>query len=306
MEKYDLVIIGGGVTGFGAAMYAGRFEMKTLLLGDVMGGVIMTTNEVANYPGFKMITGTELAEKLREHALDYKVDMKEIKVDKVEKAKDGFIVTTRESKYFATSIILATGTEWKKLNVPGEKEFANKGVHYCALCDGAFYKNKVVAIIGGSDSAAKDALVLAEYASKVYMIYRGDKIHPEPVNLRRIEANSKIEVINKTNVVEIKGDRFVNKVILDKAHNGSKELALDATFIAIGHIPLSSLAKDIGMALDSKGEVIIDRHGFSNVEGAYAAGDVVNTDFKQAITGVAEGVTAAFNAYNYVSKKRLG
>jgi len=301
---YDVIIIGGGVSGFGAAMYAGRFELKTLLIGDIMGGVIITTNEVANYPGFKMLTGTELSDKLREHALEYNVEMITDKATKVEKTSHGFKVHIEDKSFDTHTVIFATGTEWRKLGVPGEKEFSGRGVHYCALCDGAFYKDKVVALIGGSDSAAKDALVLTEYAKKVYIIYRGEQIHPEPVNLRRVLANKKIEIINNTNVTEIKGDKFVNKVILDKEHDGSKEFPVEAVFVAIGHIALSSLAKELGVALDKKGEVIIDRHGFTNMPGVYAAGDVVNTDFKQAITGVAEGVTAAYNAYNFIGESK--
>ena len=304
-EIYDTIIIGGGVTGFGAAMYAGRFEMKTLLLGDTMGGVIITTNEVANYPGFSLITGMELAEKLKQHALEYKVKMLEKKVEEVRKAADGFVAVTVSEQFSGKTIIFATGTEWKKLKVPGEKEFANKGVHYCALCDGAFYKGKIVALVGGSDSAAKDALVLAEYAKKVYIVYRGEKIRPEPVNLRRVEANQKIEVISKANVLRIKGERFVKAITLDREFHGSQDLPVDGVFIAIGHLPLSSLAKRIGVTVNNKDEIIIDRHGFTNVEGVFAAGDVVDTEFKQAITGVAEGVTAAYNAYNYLQKAKV-
>ena len=304
MEKtYDVIIIGGGVSGFAAAMYAGRFELKTLVIGDTLGGVIITTNEVANYPGFKMVTGIELADKIREHALEYKVDVDTAFTTKCEKTKEGFKVSTSEKSYLGKTVILATGTKWRKLKVPGEEDFANKGVHYCALCDGAFYKDKVVALVGGSDSAAKDALVLTQYAKKVFIIYRGKQIHPEPINLRRVEQNKKIEVINETNVKEIKGEKFVNKLILDKPYKGSEEFAVDAVFIAIGHEPLNELAKQLGVKLNGKGEIIIDRHGFTNVEGVYAAGDIVNTEFKQAITGVAEGVTASFNAYNHLQKQ---
>ncbi|MBS3106212.1 FAD-dependent oxidoreductase [Candidatus Woesearchaeota archaeon] len=305
MEKtYDVIIIGGGVSGFAAAMYAGRFELKTLVIGDTLGGVIITTNEVANYPGFKMVTGIELADKIREHALEYKVDVDTAFTTKCEKTKEGFKVSTSEKSYLGKTVILATGTKWRKLKVPGEEDFANKGVHYCALCDGAFYKDKVVALVGGSDSAAKDALVLTQYAKKVFIIYRGKQIHPEPINLRRVEQNKKIEVINETNVKEIKGEKFVNKLILDKPYKGSEEFAVDAVFIAIGHEPLNELAKQLGVKLNGKGEIIIDRHGFTNVEGVYAAGDIVNTEFKQAITGVAEGVTASFNAYNHLQKQK--
>jgi len=305
MEKtYDVIIIGGGVSGFAAAMYAGRFELKTLVIGDTLGGVIITTNEVANYPGFKMVTGIELADKIREHALEYKVDVDTAFTTKCEKTKEGFKVSTSEKSYLGKTVILATGTKWRKLKVPGEEDFANKGVHYCALCDGAFYKDKVVALVGGSDSAAKDALVLTQYAKKVFIIYRGKQIHPEPINLRRVEQNKKIEMINETNVKEIKGEKFVNKLILDKPYKGSEEFAVDAVFIAIGHEPLNELAKQLGVKLNGKGEIIIDRNAKTNLPGVYAAGDVVDTAFKQAITGVAEGVTASFNAYNHLQKQK--
>ena len=175
-------------------------------------------------------------------------------------------------------------------------------MHYCALCDGAFYRNKVAAVIGGSDSAAKDALVLTQWASKVYMIYRGEKIRPEPVNYERVMANRKIEIIYRTNVKEIKGDKFVNGIVLDSLYKGNSGLKLDAVFVAIGHIALSQLAGKAGVKLNEKGEIMINRNAETNVPGAYAAGDVVDTRFKQAITGVAEGVQAAYSAYEYINK----
>ncbi len=302
---YDTIIIGGGVAALGAALYSGRFQMKTLVIGENIGGTIMNTNEVANYPGFEMISGMELIDKLKKHAEQYDIEIEMAKVDKIMKKGDCFKVSTGSKDYSAKAIILATGTEWRKLNVPGEKEYTGKGVHYCALCDGAFYKDKVVAVIGGSDSAAKDALLMTQYAKKVYIIYRKEEIRAEPITKSKVDANKKIEIIKNTNVVSIKGDKFVNKVFLDKEYDGSKEFALDGVFIDIGHIPISSLAKEIGVKLDKKGEIIIDRQGFTNVKGVFAAGDVVDTEFKQAITGVAEGVTAAYNAYHYIDSNNI-
>jgi len=299
---YDTIIIGGGVAALGAALYAGRFELKTLIISENIGGTIINTNDIANYPGFKMITGMDLIDKLKKHAEEYKPEFEISKVVKAEKTSNGFKVYTKEKEYETKTLIIATGTEWRKLNVPGEKEYTGKGVHYCALCDGAFYKDKVCAIIGGSDSAARDAILLTQYAKKVYIIYRREKIRAEPVTKTRVEANDKIEIISNTNVTEIKGDKFVNKVILDKEYNGSKEFPVDGFFIDIGHIPLSSLAKDIGMNINEKNEVIVDRHGLTNVEGAFACGDVIDTEFKQAISGVAEGVTAAYNVYEFLNK----
>ncbi len=300
---YDTIIIGTGVTGYGAAMYAGRLGLKTLLVGDTPGGTIILTDRVENYPGFVRLTGQELADNLRKHAEDYKdfVSFKENKATKIEKKGDKFIVHIGNEKAESHTVIFATGTKWRELNVPGHDEFMNKGVHYCALCDAFFYRKKTVAVIGGSDSSAKDALVLTEHAEKVYIIYRGEKIHPELPNMKRVEAAKNLEIINFTNITEIKGNETgVTSVILDKDYKGSRELRLDGVFIAIGHIALSDLAKELGVSLNQKGEIIINRKSETNIPGFYAAGDVCDTNFKQAITGVSEGVLAAYSAYEYV------
>lgn len=305
-EVFDIAIIGSGVVGYGTAVYAGRFNMKTAVIGDTPGGVITTTDVVENYPGFIRLTGIELAEELKKHALDYKPEMITDKVTDAQKMENGlFELTTSEGKKVVSkTVVFATGTKWKKLGIPGETEYANKGVHYCALCDGAFYKEKIVAIIGGSDSAAKDALVMTQWAKKVYIIYRGEKIRAEPVNYDRVMANKKIEMIYNTNVKEIKGEKFVSSVVLDKPYDGSTDFKLDAIFVAIGHIALSELAVELGVKVDAKGEIITDRDAKTNVPGIYAAGDVTNIRFKQAITGVADGVQAAYSAYEYINEKK--
>jgi thioredoxin reductase (NADPH) len=303
---YDLVIIGGGVSGLAAAMYAGRLDLKTVVIGESMGGTIALTNVVENYPGFKKITGEELANKIKDHAKEYDVEFVINKVDKVERDKDKtFRVFTGKKHYHTKTILFATGTEWRKLKAPGEKEFSNKGVHYCALCDGPFYKNKTVGVVGGSDSAAKEALLLTKHAKKVYIIYRGDKIRPEPINKKRVEENKKIKIIYKTTVLEIKGDKKVTHVILDKPYKGSKKFKLDGLFIDIGHIPLSSIAKQLKVKLNKKGEIKIDRNSKTNISGVFSAGDVADTAFKQAITGVGEAVTAAYSAYKYVNENEI-
>ena len=299
---YDVVIIGGGVSGLGAAIYAGRFELKTVVISEKPGGTITLTDDIANYPGFKQIAGLDLADKLEEHAKDYNIEFIGRKVDKIEKTKQIFKITAGEDEYQSKTVIFATGTEWKKLGVSGEKEYTGKGVHYCALCDGAFYKDKIVGIVGGSDSAAKEALLLTKFAKKVFIIYRKETIRAEPITLKRVQENDKIEIINNTNVTEIKGDKFVTSVILDKEHNGSTEFQLDGIFIDIGHLALSDLAKELGVKLNDKGEIKTNRDAETNVKGVFAAGDVADNKFKQAITGVAEGVIAAYNAYEYLNK----
>lgn len=312
-DEYDFIILGAGVTGLSAAMYAARLGLRALCLGASygselpLGGVITTTNVVENYPGFIRLTGTELADKIREHAMSYNlVSIKEEKALEVKKEEKHFVVKTDKSSHKGKAILFATGTKWRTLDIPGSKEFENRGVAYCALCDSPLYKNKVVAVIGGSDSAAKDALLLSEHAKKVYLIYRGEEIRPEPINKERIKNNKKIEVINKTNLLEIKGSKSVERVVLDRPYNGKKELELNGVFVAIGHEVLSDLAVPLGVKLNSKKEIVINHMDSStNITGVFAAGDVADKPFKQAITGVAEGCTAAHSAYEYISKEKV-
>lgn len=312
VKSYDFGIIGAGGTGLAAAMYGARLGLKTIVFGSShgsempVGGVITTTNVVENYPGFIRLTGQELADKIREHAQSYDlVTIKEERVSDVKKEKNTFIIKTETDTYTVKTVLFATGTKWRKLTVPGAEKLENKGVAYCALCDAPLYRNKIVAVVGGADTAAKDALVLANHAKKVYIIYRGEEIRPEPINKTRVLENKKIEVITKTNVLQVNGTDFVESVTLDKAYKGSKELALEGLFVAIGHDILSDLAKPLGVKLNEKREIVIDhKTSETNVPGVYAAGDVADKPFKQAITGVAEGCTAAYSAYEYISKNK--
>ena len=303
---HDTIIVGAGCAGLATAMYAGRLGLKTLMVADNIGGTITLTDVVENYPGFIKLTGQELADNLKRHAEAYNIEKEEAKVTKISRNHNCFLVKTDEDKSFeGKTIIFATGTKWKKLNVPGEAEFANKGVHYCALCDGAVYKGKVLTVAGGGDSAAKEALLLSQFGKKVYVLARGGKLRAESINLGRIKSNPKIEVITGVNIKEIKGEKIVKGLVLDKKINGNDFLALDAVFIAVGHVALSQLAKDIGVETNQKGEIVIDRESKTNIPGFFAAGDVCDTVFKQAITGVAEGVSAVYSAYTYINEKEF-
>lgn len=308
-ELYDVLIVGAGCAGLGAAMYSGRFGMKTAVIGELPGGTITLTHLVENYPGSKSLTGQQLAEMLLDHAGEYGVPILQEKAEKVEKNPDGtFTVTTDSGVRRSKTLVLATGTEWKKMNVPGEEKFANKGVHYCALCDGAFYKNKTIAVVGSGDSAAKESLLLSDFGSHVYLLVRGAELHGEPINNRRVAENRKITVLTNTQIVEVKGEKKVTHAKLNhavKPHNSSDAtdlLPVDGIFVEIGHTAKSELAAQIGVALNKKGEIIIDRMSRANVAGVFAAGDVCDSEFKQAITGVSEGVTAAFSAYHFLGK----
>ncbi|MDO8624750.1 MAG: FAD-dependent oxidoreductase [Candidatus Diapherotrites archaeon] len=304
-ELWDVVIVGYGVTGLAAAMYAGRLELKTLLIGENPGGIITWTDTVENYPGFIKLTGQELVDKLKAHAAEYKVPMEYGRIEKIQKNKDGtFLLKGSENEYHTKSVLIATGTSVKKLEVKGLKQFDNRGVQYCALCDGALFKGKDMAVVGGSDSAAKEAIVLSRYARKVYLIYRGDKIRPEPSNRDRLAELSNVEIVLNTNVTEFLGEKFLQKIKLDKPYKGQTELDVNAVFIAIGHTPLSDIVKEIGVKTNAHGEIIIDRDARTNVPGIFAAGDVVDTKFKQAIVGVGEAVVAVYSAFLYVSAKK--
>lgn len=299
---YDVIIIGGGVAGLSAAVYAARFNLKTVILTERRLGLLQDSHLVENWIGVISSTGYDLMKKIEEHALNYKVPIIDEKVTGVNKKGENFQIKTDKNSYEGKTVILATGTKVRELGIPGEQEFKNKGVSYCALCDAPIFKNKIVGVVGGSDSAAKESLLLSEYAKQVYIIYRKDEIRAEPINAKRVSENKKIVIINNTNVLEIKGGKFVEKVILDRPYKGSKELKLDGLFIYAGHVPNTELAKKLGVKLNEKDEIIINISSETNVPGVFAAGDCANREFKQAITGAAEGVSASYSANEYLKK----
>ncbi|MHA1239606.1 MAG: NAD(P)/FAD-dependent oxidoreductase [Promethearchaeota archaeon] len=297
LEKtYDLIVIGGGPTAIGSAIYAARFALDVLVIGKIFGGLIATTHLVENYPGITTTSGQGLMDMFKEHMDSLSIPYITDEIRSIEKADEHFILHSFFQKFKALSVVIATGSERKKLGIPGEEDFAGRGVSYCATCDGPFYKDKTVCVVGGSDSAAKEALFLSQNVKKVYIIYRGEEIRAEPINKKRVEENHKIEIIYKTNIVEIKGDNTVKSVIFD---NGT-EFEVDGVFIEVGSIPNSDLAKRIGVKTNQKDEIIINRKSETNIPGIFAAGDVADAPFKQAITGVAEGVVAAYSVFDYI------
>ena len=301
---YDLIIIGGGISGFSAAMYAGRLGLKTLVLeGSTLGGTITTTNTVENWPGIKKITGEDLAIQVLEHAKEYKIDIENSWVAevKVGGTKGCFTVFSSNRKFEGKTVIFATGAKHRKHPAKNADRLENKGVHYCALCDGPLYTGKDVAVVGGGDSAAKEALLLSEYAEKVYLLVKGEVLRGEPVNVKRMRENERITVLTDVSVVEMKGERRLEALVLEKRNGGIEELRVSAAFIAIGIIPQSELAIRMGVKVNERKEIIIDRNSSTNIKGVFACGDVSDTRFKQAITGAGEAVTAAYWAYAHVN-----
>lgn len=306
---YDHLIIGAGCAGASGAMYAARLNLKTAMVAVLPGGLITTTHLVENWPGIKQISGPDLAQSLLDHAMSYDVPLINETVTEVTKAvenpaagkQSGYRVKTASHEYLAKTVVFATGTEYKKLGVPGEKELANKGVSYCALCDAGFFRGKTVAVVGSGDSAAKEAILLAEHCPKVYLIIRGPKLKAEAPNLARVEKNERIEVRFQTEIAEIIGAKSVEKVKL----KSGEELTLQGVFIAVGHLALSEVAAHAGVKLNDKKEIIINRQSETNLPGLFAAGDVCDSAFKQAITGAAEAVMAAYFAFDYLGKNEV-
>ena len=307
-NTYDFVIIGGGCSGLSGGMYGNRLGLKTLILAELPGGLITTTHLVENWPGVITTSGPDLAVALQKHAEASGAEFKNEIVSKIEKIDDEggcprFKVTANSNEYISKTVLIATGTKHKKLGVPGEKELENRGVSYCALCDGAFFKEKVVCVVGGGDSAAKEALFLSEHASKVYIIVRRDVLRAEPINSKRIAQNDKIEILYKHQVEAILGDKSVEKVKFKEGEGkySGKELEMQGVFMAIGHDAQTELAKDLGVELNEKNEIKVNRRAETNLKGVFAAGDCCDTEFKQAITGAAEAVTSSYYAYQLIT-----
>jgi len=301
LKKYDLIIIGSGIAGMTSAIYAARYGLKTLVLTENVGGLLNDAYPVENFPGFKSISGFELMKKIKEQVEGLGIEIKSEEVSDILTGKN-FIVVGK-NRYECTAVILATGSKRKKLGVKGEKEFSGKGVHYCAICDAMLYKNKVVAVVGGSESAAQAALLLSEYAKKVYIIYRREKLRAEKIYLDKIKKNNKIEIISNTNIIEIRGKDKVESVIFDNPYKGSNEFKTDAVFIEVGSEPSTELAKKIGVNLNENNEIIVNEKMETNVRGIFAAGDVTNSVLKQAVVAAGSGAVAAFSAYKYIQSE---
>lgn len=305
-DLWDAIIIGAGSAGMAAAIYAQRFGLKTLVIGQVVGGLLNDSHNVENYPGYKSIPGTDLMLKFKEHCDNLSIPFEETWVTKAERHGDGaatrFTLHTKdalenEKEFSARTVIITTGTKHKTLGAKNEDRLSGKGVSYCATCDAAFYRDIPVAIVGGGDSAAQAGALVSQFASHVYVIVRKDKMRAEPINLKRLEQNPKTTIIYETQVEEVLGENAVTGLRLSKPFNGADILPVEGMFVEIGHDIQNELAKQLGVALNEKGEIVIDGESKTNVAGVYAAGDVGNRKYKQALTGAAEGAIAAFSAY---------
>ncbi len=316
---YDLVILGSGPAGLGAAIYAQRAELKTLVIEKEMvsGGQVLTTYEVDNYAGLPGIGGFDLGMKFREHADKLgaafaedvvlrieEADMAEL--DQVQAAEAGNslkkIVGEKES-YYARTVIIATGAQHRKLGVPGEEELVGMGVSYCATCDGAFFKNKVTAVVGGGDVAIEDAIFLGRICEKVYLIHRRDELRGAKSLQKKLMEMKNVEILWDTVVDSINGTFKVSTLSLSNKKTGEqKEIAVDGVFIAVGISPNTEEFKGV-IEMDNGGYIVAGEDGITSVPGIFAAGDVRTKQLRQIITAVADGANCVTSAERYLNEQ---
>ena len=300
MEKvYDLIIVGAGPAGLSASVYASRYKLDHLILSATVGGQVSEISSLENYPGFISISGSDFIGRLNEQVENLGVKVTRESVSAVKKEGEIFQVEAAGKIYSSKAILLTMGAEYKKANIPGEKELTGRGVSYCATCDGAFFKGKTVSVIGGGNSAAVTALELSEHAEKVYLIFRREKLTAEPYWVEKISQKPKIELVSGTNVLEIQGENKVEKIILDKPKDDKTFLPLDGVFVEIGSEPGVSLAENLGVALDPERYIIVGADMQTNIPGIFAAGDITtgSNKFRQILTACAEGATAVSSVY---------
>lgn len=304
---HDIIIIGAGPAGLSAAIYAARKALKTLIISENIGGQGIDARYVENYLGFPGITGLELVEKFLEHAKSLGIEVIDgMIVEKIYK-KDGiFEVIASEQRFETRSIIVSAGKKYRELGIPGAKEFEGKGISYCATCDAPLYKDKKVAVIGAGDAGLDAAWLLASYASKIYIINKYPELRGHNKELEeKIKQDGKIELFNGFLPNEIKGDKFVNKLIIQKVDSTRKEeLDVQGIFVEIGSVPASEILKDFAQ-INQRGEIAVDREtNMTSTPGIFAAGDVTDVKYKQMIIAAGEGAKAALAAYDYLQNKQ--
>lgn len=298
--EFDTVILGGGPAGLSAGIYASRGAVSTAIVDmNMFGGQPSNYLELENYPGFQVVGGYDLMEKFEEHADKFgvkKFPMQEIQSIDLNSKK----IITSENEFTAKTIIIATGAQPMKLGVPGEKEFVGRGVSYCAVCDGAFYRNKVVAVVGGGNAAVEEAMYLTKFADKVYLVHRRDELRADKIVQERAFKNEKIEFVWNSIVTEIKGENLVDTVVLEnvKTHEVSN-LSVNGVFPYIGIVP--NVENISGQLLqDAGGFIITDETMATSVEGVFAVGDVRKTPLRQVITAASDGAVGAVYAVKYI------
>jgi thioredoxin reductase (NADPH) len=304
-EIYEVIIIGGGPGGLTAGLYTSRARLDTLLIESaLLGGQMTTTELIENYPGFPQgVTGEELSRLMEGQAKRFGMETVTEEVVRVSLEGDMKVVQTYESTYRCKALIVSTGTEYRKLGVPGEKEFAGKGVSYCATCDGAFFRDSQIVVVGGGDSALTEALFLTKFAKELTIIHRRDALRGTKIYQERALANPKIKFLWNSIVQEIKGDSMVRSIIVKNVKTGEiKEFETEGAFLFVGLVPRTQFLKGI-VQMDEGGYVLTNEHCETSAKGIFAVGDCRKKLLRQIATAVGDGATAAFAAEKFLELK---
>lgn len=305
-KNLDLIIIGGGPAGLTAAMYAGRAKLNVLLLeNEIVGGQVRNSYTIENYPGFKSIDGGDLADIFQEQARELGAIIDEFdSIQNIDISDDKKIIETESYIYEPKAVIVATGASPKKLPIPQESEFSGRGIHYCAICDGAIYQGKKVAVVGGGNSALEESIFLTRFAEKVYLIRRYDYFKGEQALIDEVFNHPKIEVLLNEDLIEASGNGFLESVTVKNTKTQEiRSLEMNAVFGCIGTEPRTEFIKDY-LNLNDQGYIIADEDMQTNIKGIYAAGDVRQKRYRQITTAVADGTIALLNAEKYILNKK--
>ena len=302
--QYDIVIAGQGAAAFAAALYAARYQTKSIVIGETFGGETAIGGSIENYPGYIDVDGFDLMMHFREQAEKYEVPIIDDRVAAITGVEGCFEVETQYGGAYQTqTVILGVGRERRKLGLEHEDEWTGRGVSFCSVCDAPLHRNNTVAVVGGGNAAVEGAILLAKYATQVYLVYRGDGFfRPERIIVDELNRTENITQLLETNVTELKGIDGLDSIAIDRSFNGSNELQVDGIFMEIGADPRTELPKQLGLNLNDQDEVIVDKHMRTNVPGIFAAGDLTDAsgDLKQTITAAAQGAVAASTAYKYI------
>ncbi|MBI5076768.1 FAD-dependent oxidoreductase [Candidatus Falkowbacteria bacterium] len=305
MTKYDVIIIGGACAGLTAGLYASRRALKTLILTKDIGGQAGITDEIENYPGFDAVSGADLMLKFKTQAEKWGTEIRSAEVVGLEKKENNFVVKSADADFEALSVILAFGLARRQLGIPGEKELLGRGVTYCATCDGPLFKNKIVAVVGAGNSAFDAADYLSKICKKVYLIHRSEKFRADAVMIDSVKKRKNVEILTNVEIVQLNGEERLESAVLKfKVPSGvEKIIAMDGLFIEIGFEPKTDFLKGM-VALDERGQIIVDHEQKTSAPGIFAAGDITNVPFKQIVISAGDGAKAGLSAARFVQNAK--
>lgn len=302
-DVYDIAIVGSGPAGLTASIYASRYKLKNIVFGKLLGGTITEAHKVCNYPGLKDISGMDLGMSFYEQAKGCGGEYRAENIVDIKKENDLFMLTSDTGTiYQSKTVILALGTNRNKLNLKNEDYYLGKGLSYCATCDAMFFRDKTVAVVGGSNAATMAASMLSEVAKKVYIIYRGTELRGDQMWVEEVKRKSNIEIIYTTILIGLEGDNKLERVKLSRAFNNSEYLDVDGVFVEIGSEPNADLSKKLGLEIDTKGYIKVSNDQSTSIKGVWAAGDCTDASngFNQVVTAASEGAIAANGIFTYL------